>query len=103
MSVDRPDVERIEWLARLRFDDRELDRLTAELNQILDHFQVLRSLADLGPGNTAMPGTGPASSRPSTAPEPDALEVEIQAIAPRWSDGFFVVPPPPGVHDDGGP
>ena len=103
MSVDRTDVERIATLARLRFDDRELDRLTAELNQILDHFEVLRSLADIGSENAAVPGAGPASSGSSAAGEPDALEVELQAIAPRWSDGFFVVPPPPGVHDDGGP
>ena len=103
MSVDRRDVERIATLARLRFDDPELDRLTAELNQILDHFKVLRSLADIGSENAAMPGAGPSSSRPSEPGEPDALEVELPAIAPRWSDGFFVVPPPPGVHDDGEP
>ncbi len=104
MSVDRRDVERISALARLSFDERELDRLTAELNQILGHFEVLRSLADVGSENGVARGTDPglASTHPSAGGEPDPLETEIQAIAPRWRDGFFVVPPPPGVHDDGG-
>ena len=102
MSVDLQDVERIATLAHLRLDDRELDRLTAELNQILDHFEVLRSLENTGSENTAMSGPGLVSTPQSAAGEPDALEVEIQVIAPRWSDGFFVVPPTPGVHDGGG-
>ena len=103
MSVDRRDVERIAQLARLRFDEAELDLLTAELNQILVHFEVLRSLADEGSANEAVPGSGPAWARPRPAGQPDALELGAQTIAPRWVDGFFVVPPPPGVHDDGGP
>ena len=100
MSVDRLDVERIASLARLRLDDQELDRLTAEMNQILDHVEVLRSLADTRVQAPARPGAKLAARRPIA---PDALNVGLEAIAPRWSDGFFVVPPPPGIHDDGGP
>ena len=103
MSVDRRDVERIASLARLCFDDRELDQLTDELNQILVHFEVLQSLAVEGSEKAAVRGSGPTSGRPSEVGHPDRLEVGVQTIAPRWSEGFFVVPAPPGVHDDGEP
>ena len=76
-----------------------MDRLTAEMNQILDHVEVLRGFADL----QVEVGMAPiAESEPSRPTGPDALKVDIETIAPRWSDGFFVVPPPPGVRDDGG-
>jgi hypothetical protein len=32
---------------------------------------------------------------------PDALGAGPASIAPRWADGFFVVPAPPGVHGGG--
>ena len=45
MSVDRTEVARIASLARLRFGEDEVERLTAELNGILEHVEVLRSLS----------------------------------------------------------
>jgi len=98
VSVDRRDVERIATLARLRFDDEEIDRLTSEIKEILDHVEVLSGLADIRPPTPAATAADPAPSRPS---EPDTLKVDLEVIAPNFSDGFFVVPPPAGEHDDG--
>ena len=42
------------------------------------------------------------SSDRHAAEEPDALRREIGSFAPDWREGFFVVPPLPGVHAEDG-
>jgi aspartyl/glutamyl-tRNA(Asn/Gln) amidotransferase C subunit len=101
MSVTRDDAKKIADLARLRFDETELTRITEELNHILDHVEALRSLESRTPSDTV------ADERMSTrAPEaetPDELRRPVASFAPEWRDGFFVVPAFPGVHvEDGG-
>ena len=117
MSVDRSQADRIAHLARLRFEDEELTRITGELNRILGHVESLKSLeADAVPaGAGGGEGTGahlPTSGAPTVADcsplraagaeEPDPLLRGLDAIAPDWREGFFVVPPLPGVHDSEG-
>lgn len=46
MSVDRRQAAGIAALARLRFDEEELGRITEEMNQVLAHVEQLKSLAD---------------------------------------------------------
>lgn len=97
MSVDRAEVERIAALAHLRLDHGEAERLTAELNRILEHVAVLRGLG----ADPAPPPPAEGSPTRSAGDEPpDALALPPASFAPRWVDGFFVVPPPPGVHAD---
>lgn len=98
MSVDRHEVERIAGLAKLRFDEGEVARLTDELNGILEHVEALRGVADAAPADGDEPETQLASTRVGEDGEPDALGDGLGDIAPRWKDGFFLVPPPPGVH-----
>lgn len=97
MSVDRAEVERIAALARLRLTDHEVERFTGELNDILGHVEALRSLedasTDVGPDDRE-----PAPMRATEEEAPDALALAPEAFAPRWTDGFFVVPPPPGIQ-----
>lgn len=103
MSVDRAEVERIAKLAQLRFADAELDRLTDEMNRILGHAERL-ALNDDGAGAAAT-GHAPdgfardalAGVRDAGLRAPDRLSDPPESFAPRWQDGFFVVPPPPGV------
>ena len=119
MSVDRSEADRIAHLARLRFEDEELTRITGELNRILGHVESLKSLdADGGGALAGAVGGGgtPAHLATSGAPtvaecsptrakgaeEPDALRRGLEALAPDWREGFFVVPPLPGVHDSEG-
>jgi len=105
VTVDAREVERIAALARLRFEKEEIERLTLELNRILGHVEALRGLAaDVPPGEQRTPietFSDLASTRPTESGTADALRSGPGAIAPAWSDGFFLVPPPPGVqHDD---
>ena len=102
MSVDRDEVDRIARLARLDLEDDEADRLTDDMNRILEYAERLR---------TAGLENAPSAERPADKPtgisgmegargetgEPDALDRGPSAFAPAFADGFFVVPPPPGV------
>ncbi|MDH3272517.1 MAG: aspartyl/glutamyl-tRNA amidotransferase subunit C [Gemmatimonadota bacterium] len=99
MSVDRAEVERIARLAKLSLDDVEADRLTDDMNRILEHAERLRALeaddreAPVAPVDARRP---PATRSPQ-AESPDALEASLERFAPDAREGFFVVPPPPGV------
>ena len=99
MSVDREHVAAIAALARLRFDDEELSRITDELNQVLGHVETLRGLEvdDVPHEDDPLEGEGDAL-RGAGADTPDTLGAGIEAMAPDERDGFFVVPPLPGVH-----
>ena len=44
MSLSRADVERIALLARLRFNEREIDKITTQLSQVVDYFRQLDEL-----------------------------------------------------------
>lgn len=109
MSVDREEVERIGRLAKLRLTDDEAERLTDEMNRILEHAERLRGLDDdseTGGAAEAMDadaeGTddevgSKAGTRSTAAETPDRLHIEPSGFAPDVREGFFVVPPPPGV------
>jgi len=116
MSVGREQAERIAHLARLRFEDEELARITAELNHILEHVESLAALEAGGGGGTGgrshghLPTGGAPTvtecspTRDARAEEPDALRRDVGTFAPDWREGFFAVPPLPGVHEGpGGP
>jgi aspartyl-tRNA(Asn)/glutamyl-tRNA(Gln) amidotransferase subunit C len=94
--VTREDARRIAALARLGFDDAELARITEELNHILDHVDDLRSLEARVPDGEAVDER--AMTRPPDADRPDELRRDLASVAPDWREGFFVVPPLPGVQ-----
>ena len=41
MAVSRAEVEKVSLLARLRLSDEELDKMTAEMGQILEYIDLL--------------------------------------------------------------
>lgn len=92
MGVSPEDVRRIAALAALRLDDDEADRLTGDLNDILDHFEVLRD-AGTGEqgGREVHGGTEVAPLRPDE-PGADPLAPGPGDGAPDFRDGFFTVP-----------
>jgi len=115
MSVDRNEVERIAELARLRLDPGEVARLTGEMNRILEHAQRLRTVTERGAADRseAFEQSGGrvtsdlSGARASEDVEPDVLVRSPPAFAPDIREGFFVVPPPPGIvphreHDPSG-
>ena len=99
MSVDRGEVERIASLARLRFDEGQADRLTDEMNDILEHAARLRRLREAPPEHESE--TSRSGTRPPDAERPDPLSGDVAAFAPQVREGFFVVPPPPGLSPGG--
>lgn len=114
MSVDIAHVRGIASLARLRMDDEELERLTDELNSILEYVEELKSLDveaggelpdDADPGSAVtdshhVPGASVGSTRGAGAETPDPLSGGIESVAPDAREGFFVVPPLPGLGED---
>jgi aspartyl/glutamyl-tRNA(Asn/Gln) amidotransferase C subunit len=101
MSVERKDVERIAELARLSFNEGEIDRLTEEMGRILAHATTLRGQTELSATDETYerdPREGRNGTRAEEAEVADPLCVPIADVAPRFQEGLFVVPPPPGVH-----
>jgi aspartyl-tRNA(Asn)/glutamyl-tRNA(Gln) amidotransferase subunit C len=103
MSVERDQVARIASLARLRLEGEELDHITQEMNQVLEYVEELKSLeVDGGPSGGADPLAGEGdTTRGPEAESPDALHSELTTFSPDAREGFFVVPPPPGVQAEG--
>jgi Asp-tRNA(Asn)/Glu-tRNA(Gln) amidotransferase C subunit len=109
VSVTRGEVDRIAELALLRLQEGEAERLTREMNRILEHADRLRSVAgdlDARPGDGASEGGEVGTDslevltgvRVRAAEEPDPLGCGPSDFAPRFKDGFFLVPPPRGVQ-----
>ena len=118
MSVDRREAARVAELARLALDERELDALAADLSRILDHVRALQSVAPAegeAPDEPGVVGVAPGAlgesvggrDAPAKAPDappdvppdaPDPLVHPLGSFAPDLREGFFVVPPPPGVQ-----
>lgn len=114
MSVDRNEVERIAELAKLDLDEAEAERLTEEMNRILEHAERLRGLDASGDerpaeathsAGEAPPSVGDGGSPGVTSGPreglggPDPLVRLPGSFAPEMKEGFFTVPPPPGVVD----
>lgn len=91
MSVTRAEVEKVAALARLHLDAEEAERLTADLNRILDRVAELRQVDVSGVDGIGVAAPGPAPLREDV--ELPALAIEsVAAAAPDWRDGFFVLP-----------
>ena len=98
MSIDRRDVDAIADLARLELTDEEADRLTVEMNQILEHAMHLRRSASTDvDGANGEASAGITGIRGAGVSGPDPLLKPLESFAPHVQGGFFVVPPPPGV------
>lgn len=103
MSVDRAHAAAIASLARLRFTEEELEKITHELNEVLAHVETLRGLdvEDVPIEEDPLEGEGDAM-RATAAESPDVLRGGLEDLAPDLQDGFFVVPPLPGVQAEEG-
>jgi len=107
MSVDRQQVEAMARLAQLSVGAEEAERIAKQMSRILEHADRLRAVPDDGEAGgiaglvaddvrSAKMRSGPESG-PGQPAVPDALRGTLADFAPRFEQGFFVVPPPPGV------
>jgi aspartyl-tRNA(Asn)/glutamyl-tRNA(Gln) amidotransferase subunit C len=86
MKIDREEARRIAGLAHLEFDEAALDRMAAEMTNILGYIEMLPSLETAGEDSGATP-----LREDAVAPSVDRQKVAVNA--PHWDDGFFIVPP----------
>lgn len=89
--ISREEVEHVARLARLRFEDEELERLQGELSAIIDYVRTLGEL-DL----SELPPTAHAVAlsnvlRPDE-PRPCLSQEHALANGPVVAQGAFVVP-----------
>ncbi|MDE2890480.1 MAG: Asp-tRNA(Asn)/Glu-tRNA(Gln) amidotransferase subunit GatC [Gemmatimonadota bacterium] len=91
MSVTHEDVRKVAQLARLRFDTEEMDRLVADLNQMLDYAAALEKLntTDVAPTSHVLPVSN--VFREDT-PVASLSQVEALSNAPSSGFGHFRVP-----------
>ena len=92
MSINRDGVARIAELARLEIPADQVDRLAAQLSQVLDFAATLHQLDLAGCEPTVF---APADA-PLRADEPDGRRLGPErglAAAPAAENGFFLVPP----------
>lgn len=89
MAVTGEDVRKVAELARLRLDDEEADRLTAQLNGILEHVDALEEVDITAVGPDAQETPAPLRE---DEPGPDAMSRRPEQLAPAWEYGLFTVP-----------
>ena len=92
MALSRAEAARIAELARLHVPEAELDRVAAQLSQVLDFAAALN---ELQLGDEPLTAFAPADT-PLRIDGPDGrtLDAEIAtANAPEAEAGFFLVPP----------
>lgn len=92
MALSREEVQKVALLARLKLTPDELDRMTSQLNQIVEYVEQLREVdtTDVEPLAHPLPVTNvfrPDEVRPSL-PREEALR-----NAPDHDGEFFLVPP----------
>jgi len=91
MAVTRKDVEHIAELARLKFNDSEIDNFTLDLNNILTYVEKLNELDTENVEPLSHPVEGFNAFREDVAkksiPHEDALR-----NAPSKDEDFFKVP-----------
>ncbi len=89
-------VAKVARLARLDLDQPELERMTAQLDSMLEHFADIDALdlADVEPMTQPYPLVN--VMRPDVV-QPGLDRGEVLAAAPAAEDGRFRVPPTQGM------
>jgi len=98
MSLTPADLARLAALAALDLPDDQLPALAAQLDRIVTYVGQLAALGDPVPvpeGESA----GPGRFRPDEI-SPLPLAGSLADFAPRFVDGFFVVPRSKGPADE---
>ena len=91
MPVTKKDVEYIANLARLRFNEEELDNFTHELNEILNYVEKLNELDTQNVEPLSHPIENKNVFRPDNV-KPSIDREDALKNAPERTEEFFVVP-----------
>jgi aspartyl-tRNA(Asn)/glutamyl-tRNA(Gln) amidotransferase subunit C len=92
MSISRQDVEHVAYLARLGLTEDEVDRMSQQLSNILDHMRAIDAL-----DTSAIPPTAQVIPLQGVMRDDEVRpSFDRQAIlknAPRRQGEYFLVPP----------
>lgn len=91
MSVTRKDVEYIAELARLKFNDQELDSFTEDLNEVLTYIDKLNELNTDNIEPLSHPVEGSNAFREDIV-KPSITTEDALKNAPDKDESFFKVP-----------
>ena len=91
MSLTRQDVEKVALLARLRFDDAELDKITEHMVQIVQYVDKLSELntEEVEPMAHAL---DIHNALAEDELRPSLLRDEVLKNAPKHDEEYFLVP-----------
>jgi aspartyl-tRNA(Asn)/glutamyl-tRNA(Gln) amidotransferase subunit C len=98
MAITREQVLHVADLARLALTEEEVERLEAQLDQILEAVGKVAELDLSGVESTSHP-LDVANVWDDDEPRPSLPLEEALANAPEAEDGFFRVPPSAAVED----
>jgi aspartyl-tRNA(Asn)/glutamyl-tRNA(Gln) amidotransferase subunit C len=91
MAISRQEVEKVSLLGRLLLGDEELDRLTAEMGQILDYMELLAEVNTEGVAPMAH-ALDVADVFRDDAAGPSLARDQALANAPNRDDECYRVP-----------
>ena len=91
MSLDRSEVAKIAYLARLEVTSGELDAVAGDLSNILDLVEQMNGVDTAGVTPMAHPLHMAQRLRSDEVTESDRREV-FQSVAPQTEAGLYLVP-----------
>lgn len=91
MSLDKTDVEKIAYLARLAIDEKAISHYADNLNDILALFEQMSAVDTTDISPMAHPLDANQRLREDVVTETDQRDV-FQAIAPKTQAGVYLVP-----------
>ncbi len=91
MSLDKSEVQKIAWLARLSIDEQDISTYSDELSNILGLVETMNSVDTDGISPIAHPLDLTARLRTDAVTEENQRE-QFQQNAPSTDNGCFLVP-----------
>lgn len=100
MSIRRDQVLHAAKLAEIAVDEAELEQLVAQMARIVSYVEQLDEVHD-DAGARPYVGGPPEVRLREDVVRPAALAHPIDAMAPEFASGFFLVPRRGTMEDDG--
>ncbi len=91
MSLDKSEIEKIAWLARLAVDERDFSNYSSELSSILTLVEKMNTVDTSAIEPLAHPLDLPARLRSDEITETNQRET-FQENAPETEAGYYLVP-----------
>lgn len=91
MSIDRSDVERIAYLARLALDEQDIPAYTENLSSILNLVDEMQKIDTDGVVPLAHPLDAVQRLRTDEITEDNQRDL-LQSVSPAVENGLFLVP-----------